>query len=230
VNAVGVDIYESGPESGFVDRIELRDTNDNLHTVWNLADDTACGGILALRWNATPYQVDSVIVHTVADGWEEIDAVRLYGTGSPTPDWAGSACDVCPFVYDPAQLDRDADGVGDGCDCAPNDTAVRQADEVLGVSAERPSPGVVRLAWPSALAANAYSVTRVLLSEIATDNYGDCVVPTQIDGWYEDGESPPAGDGFAYLIRGISSDCGIGTPGAGPGGLERRNLASGACQ
>jgi len=230
VNVIGVDIYESGPEAGFVDRIELRDVNDDLHTVWNLDDETTCGGTLAPRWNATPYQVDSVIVHTVADGWEEIDAVRLYGTGAPTLDAPGSACDVCPFVYDPTQLDSDADGVGDACDCAPNDPAVRQADEVLGVSAERLSPGGVRFAWPPALAANAYSVTRVLLSEIAPDNYGDCVVPTQVDAWYEDGESPPAGDGFAYLIRGISSACGIGTPGAGPGGLERRNLASGACQ
>ena len=56
------------------------------------------------------------------------------------------------------------------------------------------------------------------------------MVPTQTDNWYDDGEIPPAGDGFAYLIRGIDPVCGIGTPGAGKDGLERRNLDAGACQ
>src|SRR5438128_1554131 len=34
-------------------------------------------------------------------------------------DGVGDACDVCPHVPDPQQLDSDGDGVGDACDPEP---------------------------------------------------------------------------------------------------------------
>jgi hypothetical protein len=88
---------------------------------------------------------------------------------------------------------------------------------------------MARFGWPAAPAADTYSVARVLLSEIASTSYGDCVAPTQIANTYDDGEIPPAGNGFAYLIRGISSLCGNGTLGSGQDGLERRNLDPESC-
>jgi N-acetylneuraminic acid mutarotase len=226
---VGVDIYEAGTEYGFVQQIELRDTAGFWHTVPYDVDPAGCGQMLQPRWPATTYDVTGVRVHTQTDGWEEIDAVRLVTVTTPAPDPAGDACDVCPYVRDLDQADRDGDGSGDACDCAPDDPAVRPAAEVAAVSGERPQPGVARFSWPPPTAADGYAVTRGTLVDLRSGSYGDCVVPTQTATSHEDGELPPPGTGFAYLIRGISSACGMGTLGSGPGGLERHNADSGAC-
>jgi len=45
----------------------------------------------------------------------------------------------------------------------------------------------------------------------------------------DDTEIPAPGAGFAYLIQGIDSTCGIGTLGAGQGGRERINSDPQAC-
>jgi hypothetical protein len=230
VRVAGIDVHESGIESGFIDRVELRDVDGMLHTVWNLEDAAVCGGVLSPRWMATPYLADTAIIHTAADGWEEVDGVRLYGSGAADSDVWGNACDLCPFVWSGDALDSDADGAEDACDCAPNDTAVRPPAEVHVDSADRPSFGVVRLGWAPAIAADAFAITKTLISGLDTHSYGSCSVPTQTETWYEDDELPPPGDGFAYLIQGVSTDCGMGTPGAGPGGLERYNLDPDACR
>ena len=220
VRGIGVDVHEASLE-GFVERIEVRDAEGRLHSVWDGEDRTACGGILNARWSTLPYDVVAVIVHTAVEGWEEIDAVELLGAGAPEPDFAGNACDNCPFLGNADQNDRDADGAGDDCDCAPDDPATRPPAEVLGVAADQPSPGVARFNWPAAPAAEAYSVTRGLLSEITAANYGTSIEPRQTETWFEDAETPPPDDGFTYLIRGIAPVCGPGTLGAGPYGLER---------
>lgn len=146
----------------------------------------------------------------------------------PVPDAWGNACDVCPFVGDD-QLDTDGDGAGDACDCAPADPATRPAAEVRGVVAGKPLPGVVRLSWPPTTAADGYSVTRSLLSQIDADSFGDCLVPMQTTSTFDDTAVPPAGNAFAYLIQGIDSACGLGTLGAGQGGRERVNSDPQAC-
>ena len=225
VRAVGVEVHEAWLP-GFVERIEVRDAEGRLFSVWDDDDRTECGYVLAARFTAPPTDSDTVIVHTAAEGWEEIDAAELLGLGPPAADGVGNVCDNCPFLSNGGQLDTDGDGAGDDCDCAPRDPAVRPAAEVLGVAAHLSEPGVLRLTWQHAIAARAYAVTRGLLSEIAT-TYGSCAVPSQTGTSHEDGEIPAPGDAFVYLIRGIAAVCGPGTLGAGAGGLERTDSGCG---
>jgi hypothetical protein len=227
---VGIDIYESGLESAFVRRIDLRDTDGALHTVWEANDTRSCGEVFAPRWTPLLEEMTGVVVYTETDGWEEVDAVEMVWLGSPSADLAGSACDVCPFVTDDDQSDRDGDGVGDACDCAPDDAQVHVPREIGDVTAERTTPeAAVRFNWPAASAADEYSVTRGLLSQLSTGHYGACVRADGGETWYEDDGTPPAGDGFLYLIRGINAVCGTGTAGGGHDGAERLNDDPAAC-
>ena len=145
-------------------------------------------------------------------------------------DLYGNVCDVCPFVRDFGQSDRDGDGSGDACDCEPDDPVARAAADVTGIVAEQPpSAGVARFAWPPASGADSFAITRATLSEVRGGIFGQCVVPSQAGAVFEDAEMPSAGEGFAYLIRGISPACGMGTLGAGRNGSERINPDPQAC-
>jgi hypothetical protein len=229
VRPVGVEVHESGLESGFVQMIELRDESGQLHTVWENADPQTCGGTLTLRWPALDFDITEIVVHTQTDGWEEIDAVAVAHVAEPWADLIGNVCDVCPFLHNFNPVDSDGDGSGDDCDCAPDDPATRPAAAVAGVTAEKPSPGQVRFSWPDARGASMYAVTRGTLSEVRAGSYGECVVPTQTESSHDDTATPAPGHAFVYLIRGINDACGIGTLGAGPGGFERINPDTDAC-
>jgi hypothetical protein len=119
VQATGVSIHEA-LVGGFVYRIDLRDTEDTLHTIWQGVDPTVCGEAFEPTWPLTAYSVSSVVVHTAADGYEEIDAVELIGEGAgPDPDGVGDLCDNCIDDPNPLQEDLDGDDIGDICDnCA----------------------------------------------------------------------------------------------------------------
>jgi hypothetical protein len=56
-----------------------------------------------------------------------MDAIRVT-TALAQPDPYGDACDVCPDLTDPDQIDGDQDGVGDACDNCPLDANIDQLD------------------------------------------------------------------------------------------------------
>jgi len=229
VQAAGVRVFESGLQQGFVTRIDLRDTDGQVHTVWSGTDPTECGGELAWFGTPTTYMVDGVIVYTQVAEWEEIDAVELVGVGDESaPDGVGNACDRCPRFPGP-HADNDADNAGNDCDCAPNDPSARSPAEIPGVFVDSPSPGTARLRWSNAAGADSFAVTRTLLSTLSTDNYGSCLASDLLIQMFDDAEIPTAGDGFGYLVHGVDSLCGPGTLGFTSTGSERLNTDPQAC-
>ena len=54
----------------------------------------------------------------------------LFGVYAADADGVGDACDVCPDLPDPGQLDGEGDGVGDECDNCPSNENADQDDIV----------------------------------------------------------------------------------------------------
>lgn len=100
----------------FVHRVDLIDSDESSHTIWEGNDTTHCPGVFYREWPVTDFEVIGLRVYTQAAGYEEIDAVGLVGYGSGPSD-GGDACDDCPTVYDLDQRDWDEDGTGDACEC-----------------------------------------------------------------------------------------------------------------
>jgi hypothetical protein len=130
--------------------------------------------------------------------------------------------DNCPAVLNAAQLDQDSDGAGDVCDadddgdtlndvadCAPLDATQGLPEEVAWLTVS----GTGHLEWAAVAQAETYDLVRGLLSLlVAQADYGSCLA-AQVGGTSaDDGELPPAGDGFLYLVRGHDAGCGGGGP------------------
>ncbi len=54
-----------------------------------------------------------------------------------------------------------------------------------------------------------------------TGDYGSCLLDGMADTGFDDAETPPAGDGFFYLVQGQNLDCGLGTAGFDSSGARR---------
>lgn len=230
-------IHKSGVEESFVTQVDLRDTGGGLHTVWSGPEpplDAFCGAQLWLELPTTPFEVVGVVVHTQTPGWEEIDAVGLYGPSSVrSPDGIGNACDRCPGVapsnIPPSHLDSDGDGAGNECDCSVEDSTARPPADVAGVTVESTAPGALRLNWPATPGSDTYAVTRGLLSQLEPGQYGSCQATDLATLWFEDLELPPPGDGYVYFVQGVDTVCGVGTLGFAIDGQERLNRDPQAC-
>jgi N-acetylneuraminic acid mutarotase len=162
-------------------------------------------------------------------------------------DGLGDACDDCALDPDndadadgicgdvdacPADPDNDADADGQcgDTDCQPADPSDRTPPVVDDLHGEKLVAGAVRLSWSAMGSADAYSLSRGLLTSLPTGDYGACLVDGLVSPSYEDGALPGAGEGFVYLVQAQNDDCGLGALGPDSTGAERLNAAGAACE
>ncbi|UCF67233.1 MAG: family 43 glycosylhydrolase [Acidobacteriota bacterium] len=141
-----------------------------------------------------------------------------------------------PSLADPC--DSDGDGLGDACDpdddgdligdledCASRDPSAGRPTSITGVSVSENA-----VSWNASPTADLYDISRSSLAELAAGQYGPCLADDWPDTSLDDPETPPAGSGFGYLVRGIDLACGGGgTWGTDSSGTERENNHPQAC-
>jgi imidazole glycerol phosphate synthase subunit HisF len=139
-------------------------------------------------------------------------------------DGISSCQDNCPTGYNPDQLDTDHDGLGDVCDCAPNDSgAFATPLEISGLvmSSDNDSISWNSMALTAGLATT-YDVLRGVLDHhnVVSDPSGVCICSGGAGPSTSDPTMPSIGEGFWYLARARNS-CDVGTYGVASNGAPR---------
>jgi hypothetical protein len=198
-----------------VDLTLITSSGSELRRVWNDSDDQdfvldTTEPLIGLLLD----DADWILKGTVTE------IALADGDGDGVPD----RNDNCPAVSNPAQADFDENLQGDACDddddgdtlpdgvdCAPLDPegGVPGAVALLTVDGSGGQP--TTLSWDAAVRADAYDLSRGSIGDLAT-GYGTCLAPLLASLSYEDLELPPAGNGYAYLVRGHDTACGGGGP------------------
>ncbi|HKQ96236.1 MAG TPA: S8 family serine peptidase, partial [Candidatus Polarisedimenticolia bacterium] len=139
------------------------------------------------------------------------DACPLDAADDVDGDGRCANLDVCPLIADPQQADGDHDGQGDFCD--PND----------GVRHLRWSTPAT-LVWDVEAGDQRFDLYRGLLKSLhdsdqngAADAYGGCAATDLASPQYADPSVPPLGDGFIYIVTGLTgaSEEGFGAASSG---------------
>ena len=141
-------------------------------------------------------------------------------------DGIGDACDTCPEQFDPAQIDTDSDGTGDRCECAPYDSSSTRLGDAWAVHFDA---NKTTLRWNGVSGADSYDISRGLIGSLDGTDYGDCLVEDHAETSFDDGSSPPPGEGYFYLVRADDVVCAPGSWGMDSNETERINGNVSAC-
>jgi hypothetical protein len=77
--------------------------------------------------------------------------------------------------------------------------------------------------------ADTFQVTRGLVSNFASGDFGGCIAPEITEPFIEDASPVNAGQCLAFLVRPASAVCGLGSLGRSSDGIERMNSNPAAC-
>ena len=203
---------------------------DNCPTLSNPSQANADGDALGDACDPCPldswndYDGDGLCanVDNCANSWNPL---QIDGDS----DGLGDLCDDCPAVWDPSQPDSDADYIGDACDCQPLDYSDYPPLETTELVVTR-SGASATLTWLGQNdGADAFSISRGLLSTLADGAYGACRAVGVRGTTFVDSEVLAPGTGFFYLVQGQNFDCGLGLLGFTSAGKLRVNADPAAC-
>ncbi|MBP7147200.1 MAG: thrombospondin type 3 repeat-containing protein [Acidobacteria bacterium] len=225
--------------SAFPERLDLGLDLPDLLVYGALASDT-------LFATALPDLNDDGLLEIAAasavDSTTRLSSVWLISPFDVDGDGITQLPDNCPLVANPDQADADGDGRGDACatdwdgdglddtaDCAPAKAQGGTPQEVPGLHFTTPDD----LAWSPTAFADRYDILRGAPASLAAGDYGACENehdPEPADTTFVDPETPAAGAGFTYLVRGRNDLCRLaGTYGADSAGDERVNSNPAGC-